>query len=449
MEQKMTMSKSENLTEKKLRLFLISVLAIFTSGLSFGLRGAIAGDVQALFLNPIDAANSATLIGQILGVAFLGFSFTLFFGSPLVNIIGIGRMLQLAGVSFVAGTLITMFGPVLVEGDDIYWVFWIGMGLTGIGWGFTESAVNPLTTAIYPKDKTNRLNILHAWWPAGIVVGGVASLGFDAIGVGWQVKFGIILIPTILFLLLIIGVKFPNTERVESGVKFTDMLAEITRRPSFVIWFFAMFLTAATELAPGQWVDITLSHTIGMPGIVILIYISSLMFFMRHSAGFLSKYISNTGLLLVSCILSAIGLYLLSQSVDPYSAIIASTLWGVGVSFLWPTMLASTSERFPRGGEFFLGLMGSAGSLSIYFVLPMMGSVFDTAKLTIAGGGDAFDALDGVALDNVLAKAAQISFQSAAIFPIILVLVFSIIMLYEYRKKHAKTAECFENTQNR
>ncbi|WP_192890960.1 hypothetical protein [Vibrio bathopelagicus] len=73
------MSKSETITEKiKLRIFLISVLAIFTSGLSFGLRGAIAGDVQALFLDPIDAANSATMIGQILGVAFLGFSFTLF-----------------------------------------------------------------------------------------------------------------------------------------------------------------------------------------------------------------------------------------------------------------------------------------------------------------------------------------------------------------------------------
>lgn len=114
---------------------MISVLAIFTSGLSFGLRGAIAGDVQALFVDPIDAANSATMIGQILGVAFLGFSFTLFFGSPLVNIIGIGRMLQLAGVSFVAGTLITIFGPVLVEGNDIYWTFWIGMGLTGVGWG--------------------------------------------------------------------------------------------------------------------------------------------------------------------------------------------------------------------------------------------------------------------------------------------------------------------------
>lgn len=213
--------------------------------------------------------------------------------------------------------------------------------------GFTESAVNPLTTAIYPQDKTNRLNILHAWWPAGIVVGGVGSLGLNAIGFGWQAKFGIILIPTFLFLFLIIGVKFPNTERVESGVKFTDMLTEIIRRPYFVIWFFAMFLTAATELAPGQWVDITLSHTIGMPGIVILLYISSLMFFMRHSAGFLSKFISNTGLLLVSCILSAIGLYLLSKSADPYSAIIASTIWGVGVCFLWLLCLLVHLSVFP------------------------------------------------------------------------------------------------------
>ncbi|MCG9661267.1 MFS transporter [Vibrio mediterranei] len=424
-----------NISERmKFRIFLISVIAIFTSGLSFGLRGSIAGDIQSLYLDPFDSVNSAKMVGEILGVAFLGFSFTLFFSSPLLNIIGMGRMLLLASICFIVGTLVTVLAPIITTTENVYWAFWIGMGLTGVGWGFTESTTNPLTAAIYPNDKTHRMNILHAWWPAGIVTGGVSSLFFRSLGLSWQFDFALILIPSIVFLLLLIGSIFPNTERADSGVKFSSMIMEILRKPSFMIWFCIMFLTAATELAPSQWVDITLSNTIGMPGIAILIYVSSIMFFMRHSAGILMKYISNVMLLLISCIFATIGLYFLSLATDPLSAIIASTLWGIGVCFLWPTMLAITSERYPRGGEFFLGLLGSAGSLSIYFVLPIMGRLFDQTKIDVAGSKQAYDALNGNELENVLAQASQISFQSVIVFPIVLVIVFSCILIYDRAK---------------
>ncbi|MCG9628635.1 MFS transporter [Vibrio mediterranei] len=424
-----------NISERmKFRIFLISVIAIFTSGLSFGLRGSVAGDIQSLYLDPFDSVNSAKMVGEILGVAFLGFSFTLFFSSPLLNIIGMGRMLLLASICFIVGTLVTVLAPIITTTENVYWAFWIGMGLTGVGWGFTESTTNPLTAAIYPNDKTHRMNILHAWWPAGIVTGGVSSLFFRSLGLNWQFDFALILIPSIVFLLLLIGSTFPNTERADSGVKFSSMIMEILRRPSFMIWFCIMFLTAATELAPSQWVDITLSNTIGMPGIAILIYVSSIMFFMRHSAGLLMKYISNVMLLLISCIFATTGLYFLSLATDPLSAIIASTLWGIGVCFLWPTMLAITSERYPRGGEFFLGLLGSAGSLSIYFVLPIMGRLFDQTKIDVAGSKQAYDALNGHELENVLAQASQISFQSVIVFPIVLVIVFSCILIYDRAK---------------
>jgi MFS family permease len=424
-----------NISERmKFRIFLISVIAIFTSGLSFGLRGSVAGDIQSLYLDPFDSVNSAKMVGEILGVAFLGFSFTLFFSSPLLNIIGMGRMLLLASICFIVGTLVTVLAPIITTTENVYWAFWIGMGLTGVGWGFTESTTNPLTAAIYPNDKTHRMNILHAWWPAGIVTGGVSSLFFRSLGLNWQFDFALILIPSIVFLLLLIGSTFPNTERADSGVKFSSMIMEILRKPSFMIWFCIMFLTAATELAPSQWVDITLSNTIGMPGIAILIYVSSIMFFMRHSAGILMKYISNVMLLLISCIFATTGLYFLSLATDPLSAIIASTLWGIGVCFLWPTMLAITSERYPRGGEFFLGLLGSAGSLSIYFVLPIMGRLFDQTKIDVAGSKQAYDALNGNELENVLAQASQISFQSVIVFPIVLVIVFSCILIYDRAK---------------
>ena len=132
--------------------------------------------------------------------------------------------------------------------------------------------------------------------------------------------------------------------------------------------------------------------------VLLLIYVSGLMFVMRHFAGSLAHKLSPIGLLWVSCFLASAGLLLLSVANSPITGLLAATVWGTGVCYMWPTMLASASERFPRGGALLLGLMGTAGTLSIKFVLPWMGSVFDQTKIKVAGGekasGDALYVLD-------------------------------------------------------
>src|SRR3954470_19953295 len=154
-----------------------------------------------------------------------------------------------------------------------------------------------------------------------------------------------------------------------------------------------MFLTAASELAPGQWVDFALSRTVGMPGILLLVYVSGLMFVMRHFAGSLVERISPIGILWFSCLGASLGLWALSYADSPTTGLLAATLWGTGVCYMWPTMLATASERFPRGGALLMGLMGTAGTLSIQFVLPLMGAIYDRTKISVAGGEAAFNAL--------------------------------------------------------
>src|SRR6266566_2430700 len=50
---------------------------------------------------------------------------------------------------------------------------------------------------------------------------------------------------------------------------------------------------------------------------------------------------------------------------------------GDGVGYLCPTFWASGAEGFRRGGALLTGLRGPAGTLSIYFVLPKRGRIFD------------------------------------------------------------------------
>ena len=114
------------------------------------------------------------------------------------------------------------------------------------------------------------------------------------------------------------------------------------------------------------------------------------------------------------------------------TGLLAATIWGTGVCYMWPTMLATASERFPRGGALLMGLMGTAGTLSSRFVLPLMGSIYDSKKLEVAGGVAAFDALQpGAKLDRVLGIAAQASFRDVAILPAVLLIVFGAIWMYD------------------
>jgi fucose permease len=427
----------------KTRLFVVSLLALFTAGVGASLRSNIASDLQRIFFDPIDRAHSAEMIGAVLGVPFLGYAFTIAIGSPLLDAIGMGVMLPLSGVLFIAGTLVILFaaGISAGAGAGIYTVLWLGAVITGIGWGLVETVINPLTTTLYPEDKTARLNTLHAWWPGGLIAGGLLGIGMGAMGFGWQVKLATVMVPAALVTILCIGVKFPPTERVASGVPMSAMFRELLK-PMFVVLFCAMFLTAASELAPGQWVDLALTRTVGMRGIWLLVYVSGLMFVMRHFAGPIVHKLSPSGLLWFSSLLASIGLFALSIANSPVTGLLAATVWGTGVCYMWPTMLATAADRFPRGGALLIGLMGTAGMLSITFVLPAMGTIFDSKKVEVAGGSAAFAALQpGPELERVLGIAAQTSFRAVAILPALLLLVFGAIWWYDRGKRAASSPE--------
>jgi MFS family permease len=417
----------------KSRLFLVSVLALLTAGMAASLRAGVASDLQRIFFDPIDRVHSAEMTGAVLGVPFLGFAITIAIGSPLLDYIGMALLLPLSGVCFIIGTLTIIFASSIAGAGSIYTVIWIGAVISGIAWGLVETVINPLTATLYPNEKTAKLNALHAWWPGGLIAGGLLGYGLSQSGVGWQVKLAAVLIPAVLVVILCLGMKFPPTERAASGVSMGEMFRQLLK-PMFLVLFCSMFLTAASELAPGQWVDLALTRTVHLQGILLLVYVSGIMFVARHFAGPLSHKLSPIGLLWVSCLLASLGLVALSVANSPVTGILAATIWGCGVCFMWPTMLATSSERFPRGGALLMGAMGTAGTLSINFVLPAMGKIFDTKKVELAGGADAFNALSGDRLNEVLGMAAQASFRAVAILPAILLIVFGAIWMYDRSK---------------
>jgi MFS family permease len=421
-------------------IFWICVLALFSAALSFSVRTGASGAIKAALLDPAVPLHSGEMIAAALGNSFLGFALSLLVISPLLDIIGAKRVILFASVCYIFGPILIITSPNMGDIDAVYRMLTIGMVVCGFAWGATEASINPVTTALYPGEKTKQLNILHAWWPAGIVVGGLASLlFFQQLGLGWQALVALITIPGAVFGLWALTQTFPQTESTALGVPFREMIAEPFKRPSFWIFPAIMFLTASAELAPGSWVDVALTQTAGMPGILVLVYVSAIMFVMRHFAGALEHRFSDMGLLCICTIPAAIGLYGLSIASSPVTALVAATLWAFGVCFMWPTMLAASARRYPRGGPWSIGIVGFAGAMAIYFVLPEIGKIYDRAKLEKAGGDTAFAALQpGPELQQVLAYAAEQSFQVIAVVPVILFFIFGAVWLAERRNRTAR-----------
>jgi MFS family permease len=416
------------------RLYWVGNLSIFMIGLGFAVRANIAPYLQHEIYDTIDLANSAAMVGEALGATFTGFALTLLLGSALVDLVGMKRMLLLSALGYVIGALGLLLAAYMPTSEHIQAIVLVSLLLTGLGWGAVEAASNPMVASLYPEEKTHRLNILHAWWPGGIVVGGLLGVGISRAGLPWELNMLVLMMPAVALAWTVASSTFPVTERVATGVSYGEMFAELLKRPLFWLFWVCMYLTAAAELAPGQWVNISLSNIVGMEGMLLLVYVSGLMFVMRHFAGPIAEKISSVGLMFVSCLAAGVGLYLLSLANTPLLAFAAATVWGVGVCYMWPTMLAITSERFARGGALALGLMGFAGGMSIQFVLPQMGAIFDAAKTEAAGGVEKLATLSPEAMADVTRYASVESFQSVAFIPLLLLPVFGVIWLFDRRK---------------
>ncbi len=417
------------------RIFVITLLALFTVGAAVSMRAATAVHMQSEYLDPLGTLTAGEHLATVLGAAFAGFAITLLLVSAVLAKIGFGRALIAAASLLTAGFAIVAGAGAL--GLSPYTGLLVGMLVQGLGWGMVETVINPLTSALYPGDRVGRLGILHAWYPAGLVGGALMGLGIDHAMLPWRWNMIPLVLLCMVLIVLTLREKFPPVSAsTDAPVTPGEMIKATWQNPTIFIWVVLMMFTASTEFAPGQWLDVALSQIVGMRGILVLAYVSGLMFVMRHFAGPLVKRLGNIGLLITSSIFAALGLTLLGSANSPVTVLLAATVWGFGVAYFWPTMLATVAERYPRSGTMVFGLMGSAGAACTYVVLPRLGAIYDQAKLNAAHGDAVLAAqAQGAELTRILTAAASASFRSAAIIPFCLVVIFTVIAAADRLRK--------------
>ena len=437
------------------RLFAACCAALVANAIAFSVCTDIMGDFERAFNLTKGQAGEAVSWGAI------GGTIVLFAGGALLDFVGVGNVFWLAFATHVAGFTTVIFA----QG---FWSLAVGWLFLALANGLVHAAINPLAATLYPEKKTQIFNMLHAWWPGGLVIGGVLAYAlskvFDLAGASaglqqcaWQIKLAFAYVPIALYGVLIFRQKIPKTARVEAGVSTGAMFREALR-PMFLVFVFCMLLTASVELGPNRWVGVFIKDIVGIRGVLMLAYTSGLMFVLRvFFAGMLARRISPMGILIGSSVLSGLGLLWLSFATGTVTLFLAATVFGVGVCFYWPTMLGVTAERFPKGGAFLLAVMGAAGGLFLaYVTVPGMGKLHDyhtleglppaVAEQVVVDGRvdtlrEATLSDDGkAAVQQARQTAASTTFRYVAVMAVVLVLVFGAIFLGDRRKQSKSPA---------
>jgi MFS family permease len=316
-------------------------------------------------------------VGWITGAAFWGFGLSIIIGGPLCDILGMKNILRLAGIGHIVGAILTIFAGGFTS-------LFIATLIYGIANGLVEASINPLIATIYKDEKAKMLTILHAWFPGGVVIGGLACMALNATDgfghgsdMGWQIKMGLLIIPAVIYLIMIMGEDFPPSERAASSVPFSDMFKECLTRPLFWVVFIVMWFTASTELGPGSWIANIYNEVMQSDsGIMLLVWGTGTMFLLRQfGSGIAHKMFSPVALIAATAPLAIIGLWMINYAESPVMWYVAVTVLNIGFCFWWPTMLGITAERLPKSGVVGLGIIGGAGSISTAISGPVMGKI--------------------------------------------------------------------------
>lgn len=389
-------SQSTAAAAPDMKLFWACFVALITTSFGFILRSLMLPEWGREF------NLTQTQLGEIAGVGLWPFAISIVLFSLVIDRIGYKTAMVFAFLCHVASAILTVFA-------SGYWMLYIGTFVVALGNGTVEAAVNPVVATMFPKEKTKWLNILHAGWPGGLVLGGILALLMGP-ETRWEFKIALILLPTIAYGIMMFFRRFPLNERVMAGVSYKEMLQEVGAvgaliivslivfqlgvvfewslvlnvtlilivtvgfgmytksfgQPLFIILLLIMIPLATTELGTDSWITDLMTpamNELGMQAGWVLVYTSAIMFVLRFFAGPICHKVTPLGLLAICSAIAAVGLYMLSFSAG-VMILVAATIYGLGKTFFWPTMLGIVAERFPKGGALTLNITGGLGMIA-------------------------------------------------------------------------------------
>jgi len=401
-------------------LFWGCFIALITTSFGFITRMFLLDDPEIVKLLNLDPAE----VGKFKGIQIWPFAISIILFSLIIDKVGYKFSMIFAAACQIIWAIMGIVGLGMAQSGDVVggakMIYWGGL-ILALGNGTVEAFINPVVATMFTKDKTKWLNILHAGWPGGLVIAGIIVI-FMGENASWQLKLGIIIIPAVIYLLMLIKENFPVQERVASGVSYKDMLSEFgvfgalvvavliylqldTEFPGqqtlflvlcigFVAFFgvytqslgrglmgiliLIMMPLATTEIGTDGWISGIMAGAVSFHAGWILVYTSVIMMGLRFLAGPIVHALNPLPLLILSSVLAIAGLWALAATATAGATMIfvAATLYALGKTFFWPTMLGIVSEQTPKGGALTLNAVSGIGMLAVGVLgFPFIGAI--------------------------------------------------------------------------
>ena len=395
----------------KNRLFYGSCFALITTAFSFSIRAGILPQLGEAF------DLSGQQLGFINSMWFLGFPISMILGGLFYHTIGPKRIMQFAFLTHMLGIILTIYSGGYVG-------LLISTLFIGIGNGCTEAACNPMIADAYEgKEMNTLLNRFHMWFPGGIVLGSLISKFMTDADLGWQAQIWVIVIPTLIYVYLFYGQEFPKS-KVEAANSVTGNLKAMAT-PIYIFILGCMALTAISEFGPQQWTSLIMQSSGAQP-MLILALVTGLMAVGRYFGGDIVHKFDQTGVLLGSAVLAAIGIFLFSTQTGPM-VYVAAIFFALGVCYFWPNMIGFVAEKIPASGALGMSIVGGMGMFSTSIFQPIIGGWIDNSTVEQAANG-----LTGTALDLA---AGQQTLTYMISFPGVLIVLFTILYFWQRNLK--------------
>ena len=396
------------------RLFYGSCFALITTAFSFSILAGILPQLGEAF------SLSAQQLGFINSMWFLGFPISMILGGLFYHTLGPKKIMYFAFIAHTLGIVLTIYSGGYVG-------LLISTLIIGIGNGCTEAACNPMIADAYEGKQMNTLlNRFHMWFPGGIVLGSLISKFMTDADLGWQSQIWIIMIPTLIYAYLFYGQEFPKP-KVEAATSVSENFKAMAT-PIYLFMLACMALTAISEFGPQQWTSLIMQNSGAQP-MVILALITGLMAVGRYFGGDIVHKFDQTGVLLGSAVLAAIGIFLFSTQTGSM-VYVAAIFFALGICYFWPNMIGFVAEKIPASGALGMSIIGGMGMFSSSIFQPIIGSWIDSSTAEQATKG-----LTGTALDLA---AGQQTLTYMIGFPGILIILFTILYFWQRKLKPAE-----------
>ncbi|MFT6577543.1 MAG: MFS family permease [Akkermansiaceae bacterium] len=439
------MSKTD---KPSMALFWGCFIALVTTAFGFITRMFLLDDPSiTVDLLGLDDAE----VGMFKGIQVWPFAISIILFSLIIDKVGYKFAMIFAATSQIIWGIMGIYGLSVADTNPELaksLLFWGGL-ILALGNGTVEAFINPVVATLFDKEKTKWLNILHAGWPGGLVIAGIAVILMG--GASWEVKLALIFIPAIVYLVVLIRCQFPVQERVAAGVSYREMLGEFgfggaavvsilmflqldqaipgyttlwmivcaamaiglgvytksLGRPLMFILILLMTPLATTEIGTDGWISGVMANAVKFHAGWILVYTSLIMMILRFYAGPIVHRLSPLPLLILSSLLAIAGLFALAGASGPALIFAAATLYALGKTFFWPTMLGIVSEQTPKGGALTLNSVSGIGMLAVGVLgFPYIGSLKEAKTVSEVAALKEANDIPGLIVDNKIAADA-------------------------------------------